>query len=196
MSSTKTGFHSQFCLSLTGLFALIFMAACQPLIQAQTGTQPKIPVSTSHQDVATTPAEQDQPTAPTSTALTAEDIAATPLGTDASMGVQRAIEITRSSQLEKPAVNPTFNPADLVGRSHSYVSAEFGQPDFNRTEGVIHVLQYRQPDCVIDLFINIAGITDAATSADAKILDWAMRERTIGQPLNKTLCQQQFYKRK
>ena len=208
MSSTKTGFHSQFCLSITGLFALIFMAACQPLIQAQTGTQPKIPVSTSHQDVATTPVEQDQPKAPTSTALTAEDIAAAPLHTatssreqpfnktDTKETEQPAVKITRSSQPEKPPLKPTFNPADLVGRSHSYVSAQFGQADFNRTEGTIHVLQYRQPDCVIDLFINITSTTFSPTPANAKVLGWAMRERTINQPLNQTLCQQQFYERK
>ena len=95
-----------------------------------------------------------------------------------------------------PALKPTFNPADLVGRSHSYVSDQFGQADFNRTEGIIGVLQYRQPDCVIDLFINISSTTVSPPPANAKILGWVMRERTINQPLDQTLCQQQFYERK
>ncbi len=208
MSPTKVGFRILFCLSLTGLFALIFLTACQPLIQAQTGTQTKIPIITPRQDKATNPAKQSQPIAPASTALTAEDISAAPLLKDQSSREppvnnadikepkQSAVRTARSSQPEKPAAKSAFDPAELVGRSHSYVSAQFGEADFKRTEGVIHVLQYRQPDCVIDLFIKIDGITDAAPTADGKILDWAMRERTISQPLNQTLCQQQFFDRK
>ena len=204
----NAGFHIRFCLALISLIGLIFLTACQPLFQAKTGTQTKIPIISPRQNKAITPAEQTQITAPASTALTAEDISAAPLHADTSSGEPpvtetnnkepelAAVKITRSSQPEKPAVRPTFNPAELVGRSHSYVSAQFGQADFKRTEGVIHVLQYHQPDCVIDLFINIAGKTDVAPTVDAKILDWAMRERTISQALNPTLCQQQFHERK
>ena len=208
MLLTNAGFRIPFCLSLTSLFSLIFFTACQPLIQAQTGAQTKIPVISPSEDKATTPAEQSQPVAPVSTALIAEDIAAAPLHTDTNSGEQTvnktdtkepeqpAVKITRSSQSEKPALIPTFNPADLVGRSHSYVSAQFGQADFNRTEGIIGVLQYRQPDCVIDLFINISSTTVSPPPANAKILGWVMRGRTINQPLDQTLCQQQFYERK
>ena len=208
MSLIDAGYRIQFYLFLKSLVALIFLTACQPLIQAQTGTQTTIPVISPRQDRDTTPAGQNQPTAPAPTTLTAEDIAATPLHADTSSGEQPvnkadskeseqpAVKITGSSQTEKTDVNPTFNPADLVGQSHSYVNAQFGQADFNRTEGIIHVLQYRQPDCVIDLFINIANTTDSAPMADAKILNWAMRERTISQSLDPTLCQQQFYARK
>ena len=53
-----------------------------------------------------------------------------------------------------------------------------------------------QPDCVIDLFINISSTTGSPPPANAKILGWVMRERTINQPLDQTLCQQQFYERK
>ena len=208
MSLINAGFHIPFCLSLTSLSALIFLTACQPLIQAQTGAQTKIPVISPRQDKATTSAEQNEPTAPTSTALTAEDVAAAPLHPDTNSGEepvnkadtkepeQPKVELIRPLELEKPTVKPTFNPADLLGQSHSYVSAKFGQADFKRTEGVIHVLQYLQPDCVIDLFINIGSLTDAAPTADAKILDWTMRERTISESLDPTLCQQQFYERK
>ena len=204
----NVGFRVPLCLSLTSLFSLIFLTACQPLIQAQTGAQTKIPVISHSEDKATSPAEHKQPVAPVSTALTAEDIAAAPLHTDTSLGEQTvnktetkepeqpAVKITRSAQPEKPALKPTFNPADLVGRSHSYVSDQFGQADFNRTEGIIGVLQYRQPDCVIDLFINISSTTVSPPPANAKILGWVMRERTINQPLDQTLCQQQFYERK
>ena len=208
MSPSTADFHIAFCLSLTGLFALIFLTGCQPLTQAQTGTQTKTAVITPHQNKATAPAKQNQPTVSASTALTEEDIAATPLRIDDSSGEQlvnkaitkeagpTAVKKNHSPPPEKDAVKPTFNPAVLVGRSHSYVSAQFGQADFKRTEGAIHVLQYRQPDCVIDLFINIAGAPDTAPIADARILDWAMRERTISQQLNPILCQQQFYERK
>ena len=201
-------FRIPFCLSLTSLFALILLTACQPLIQAQTGAQTKIPVISPSEDKATTPAEQNQPIAPVSTALTAEDIAAAPLHTDTSSGEQPVnktvtrepekpnVEAPTPLETEKPYVKPTFNPADLVGRSHSYVGAQFGKADFNRTEGVIHVLQYRQADCVIDLFIKIVGKAGALPPGNAKILSWAMRERTINKPLNQTLCQQQFYERK
>ena len=96
----------------------------------------------------------------------------------------------------RDSVKPTFNPANLVGRSHSYVGAQFGKADFNRTEGVIHVLQYQQADCVIDLFIKIVGTVGERLPENAKILGWAMRERTINKPLNQILCQQQFYERK
>ena len=208
MSPINASFCIPFCLSLTSLFALIFLTACQPLIQAKTSVQTKIPVISPSKDKATTSAEQNQPLAPASTALTAEDIAAAPLKTDASSGEQPvnkidtkdpeqpAVEITRSSQPKKPPLKPTFNPADLVGKSHSFLSAQFGQADFNRTEGVIHVLQYRQADCVIDFFIKIADTAGARPPENAKILGWAMRERTINKPLNQTLCQQQFYDRK
>ena len=208
MSPINAGFRIPFCLSLTSLFALILLTACQPLIEAQTGTQTKIPVISPSEDKATTPAEQNQPIASVSTALTAEDIAAAPIITDTSSREQRfnktdtkepeqpAVKIARSSQPETPPLKPTFNPADLVGRSHSYVGAQFGKADFNRTEGVIHVLQYRQADCVIDFFIKIADTASERPPENAKILGWAMRERTINKPLNQTLCQQQFYDRK
>ena len=204
----NAGFRIPFCLSLTSLFALILLTACQPLIQVQTGAQTKIPVISPSEDKATTPAEQNQPIAPVSTALTVEDIAAAPLHTDTSSGEQPVnktvtrepekpdVEVIQPLEPEKPYVKPTFNPADLVGRSHSYVGAQFGKADFNRTEGVIHVLQYRQADCVIDLFIKIVGTAGARLPENAKILGWAMRERTINKPLNQTLCQQQFYERK
>ena len=58
------------------------------------------------------------------------------------------------------------------------------------------MLQYRQADCVIDFFIKIAEPAGAHPPENAKILGWAMRERTISKPLNQTLCQQQFYERK
>ena len=208
MSLINAGFRIPFCLSLTSLFALILLTACQPLIQAQTGAQTKIPVISPSEDKGTTPAEQNQPIAPVSTALTAEDIAAAPLHTDTSSGEQPVnkaatrdpekpkVEAPTPFVTEKPYVKPTFNPADLVGRSHSYVGAQFGKADFNRTEGVIHVLQYRQADCVIDLFIKVVGKAGALPPGNAKILSWAMRERTINKPLNQTLCQQQFYERK
>ena len=208
MSLINAGFRIPFCLSLTSLFALILLTACQPLIQAQTGAQTKIPVTSPSEDKATTTSEQNQPIAPVSTALTAEDIAAAPLHTDTSSGEQPVnktvtkeqeklnVEAPAPLETEKPYVKPTFNPADLVGRTHSYVGAQFGKADFNRTEGVIHVLQYRQADCVIDLFIKIAGTAGARPPGNAKILSWAMRERTINKPLNQTLCQQQFYERK
>ena len=208
MSLINAGFRIPFCSSLTSLVALIFLTACQPLIQAQTGAKATIPVISPSLDKASAPAEQNQPTAPALTTLTAEDLAAAPLRSDTSLGEQpvntietrvpeqSAVKITLSSKPEKPVAKPTFNPADLVGQSLSYVSAQFGKADFSRTEGIIHVLQYRQPDCVIDLFINIDGTTDSAPTVDAKILNWAMRGRKISQLLDPTLCQQQFYERK
>ena len=209
MFPKKAVFHIPFCLSLLGLFALTFLTACQPLIKAQTGKQTKIPVVAPSQDKSVpAPAGHEQTIVPASTALTAQDIEAAPLHTDKRSGEQPVnqtdaiepekptVKIIRPSLREKPYIKPTFNPADLVGRSHSYVGSQFGQADFNRTEGVIHVLQYRQPDCVIDLFIKLASTTDSSPPANAKILGWAMRERTINQPLDQTLCQQQFYERK
>lgn len=209
MSAKKTVFHIPFYLSLLGLSAVVFLTACQPLIQAQTGKQTKVTVIAPLQDKSKpTSAGHNQVIEAASTALTAQDIAAAPLQRNNSLGEQPvkqadakepkrpADNIIRPLEPEIPYVKPTFNPADLVGRSYSYVGAQFGQADFNRTEGVIHVLQYRQPDCVIDLFIKIAGTTDAPSPKDAKILSWTMRERTINQPLNQTLCQQQFYERK
>ena len=208
MSLTNAGFRIPFCLCLTSLFALILFTACQPLIQAQTGAQTKIPVISPNEDKVTAPAEQNQLSAPSSTVLTAEEIAASPSHTDTSsveQPVNKAVtrqpekpnvEALPSLEPEKPYVKPIFDPADLVGRTHSYVGAKFGKADFKRTEGVIHVLQYRQADCVIDLFIKIVGTAGAHPPENAKILSWAMRERTINKPLNQTLCQQQFYERK
>ena len=208
MPLINVGFRIPFCLSLTSLSALILLTACQPLIQAQNGVQTKILVISPSEDKATTPAEQNQPISPVSTALTAEDIAAKPLHTEISSEEQPfktavtkerekpGVEVPPPLEPEKPYVKPTFNPANLVGRSHSYVGAQFGKADFNRTEGVIHVLQYRQADCVIDLFIKIVDMAGARPPENAQILGWAMRERTINKPLNQTLCQQQFYERK
>ena len=208
MSLIIAGLRIPFYLSLTSLFALILLTACQPLIQAQTGAQTNIPVVSPNEDKATTPAEQNLPIAPVSTALTAEDIAAAPLHTDTSSGEQPVnktatrkpekpnVKVLPPLEPEKPYVKPTFHPAELVGRSYSYVGAQLGKADFKRTEGVIHVLQYRQADCVIDLFIRIVGTAGARPPENAEILGWAMRERTINKPLNQTLCQQQFYERK
>ncbi len=205
MSAKENLFHIPFCLSLSGLSTLIFLTACQPLITAQTGKQAKVPVIAPLQGKsAPTPAGQTQPIMPASTALTAQDIAAVPLHTNNSSvdqsvskePEQATVKIIRPLEPKKPYVKPIFNPADLVGRSHSYVGAQFGKADFKRTEGVIHVLQYRQPDCVIDLFIKISTTTDSHSPENAIILGWSMRERTINKPLNQTLCKQQFYERK
>ena len=210
MSTKQTVFHIPFCLSLSGLSALIFLTACQPLIEAQTGKQTNVPVIAPLQNKsAPAPAGHNQPIMPAaSTALTAQDIAAAPLHTNnpsVKQSVNQAaskepeqptVKIIPPLEPEKPYVKPTFNPADLVGRSHSYVGAQFGKADFNRTEGIIHVLQYRLSDCVIDLFIKIASTTNAHSPENAIILGWAMRERTINKPLDQTLCQQQFYERK
>ena len=206
MSTKQTVFHIPYFLSLSGLLILIFLTACQPLIKAQTGKETKVPIIAPLLDKsATAPDQHNQPIVTASTALTAQDIAAAPLNPPEEQPMDEAVskepekptvKITRSLEPKKPYAKPTFNPADLVGRSHSYVGAQFGQADFNRTEGVIHVLQYRQPDCVIDLFIKIASKTNSHSPENAIILGWAMRERTINQPLNQTLCQQQFYERK
>ena len=206
MSTKQTVFHIPYFLSLSGLLILIFLTACQPLIKVQSGKQTKVSIIAPLLDKsATAPDQHNQPIVTALTALTAQDIAAAPLNPSEEQPVNEAdskepetpsIKIIRSLEPEKPYVKPTFNPADLVGRSHSYVGAQFGQADFNRTEGVIHVLQYRQPDCVIDLFIKIASKTNSPSPENAIILGWAMRERTINKPLNQTLCQQQFYERK
>tara|TARA_B100000963_G_C22551204_1_gene636862 strand:+ start:253 stop:885 length:633 start_codon:yes stop_codon:yes gene_type:complete len=209
MSTNETALHISFYLSLSGLSALIFLTACQPLIKAQTGKQTNVPVIEPLQDKsAPTTAGHNQPAVPASTALTAQDIAVAPLQTnnpsveqpvnqvDSQSPEEPIVEIVHPLKPQKPYIKPTFNPADLVGRSHSYVGAQFGKADFNRIEGVIYVLQYHQPDCVIDLFVKIDGTTDAQPSENATILGWAMRVRTINQPLNQTLCQQQFYERK
>ena len=209
MSSNETVFYTSFYLSLSGLSALIFLTACQPLIKAQTGKQTNVPViEPLHDKSAHTTAGHNQPATPELTALTAQDIAVAPLHTknpsveqpvnqvDSQSPEKPAVKKVPPLKPEKPYIKPTFNPADLVGRSHSYVGAQFGKADFNRIEGVIHVLQYHQPDCVIDLFVKIAGTTDAHPPENATILGWAMRVRKINQTLNKTLCQQQFYERK
>ena len=209
MSSNETVFHISFYLSLSGLSALIFLTACQPLIKAQTGKQANVPVVKPLQDKsAPTTAGHNQPAVPASTALIAQHISVAPLHTndpsveqpvnqvDSKSPKEPTVKIVRPVKSQKPYIKPTFNPADLVGRSHSYVGAQFGKADFNRIEGIIHVLQYHQPDCVIDLFVKIDSTTDARPPENATILGWAMRERTINQPLNQTLCQQQFYERK
>ena len=101
MSLINAGFRMSFCLSLTSLFALILLTACQPLIQAQTGAQTKNPVISPNEDKATTLAEQNQPIAPVSTALTAEDIAAAPINTDTKYG-KLIIQNTFKGNLEYP----------------------------------------------------------------------------------------------
>ena len=194
MSHIKTGFCTPLYSSLMGLFVIIFLTACQPLIHAQNGVQTKTTIIKTHQ-VQFTSDMTKQKTAPTSTALTLEDIAAKPPETEDKIGVQSAGQKEAQEQ-KKPSLKQSFSPADLVGRTHSYVNAQFGKADFKRTEGIIYVLQYHQPDCVIDFFINIADIQNSNPPADAKILGWIMRERIINYPLNQTLCYRQFYERK
>ena len=214
MLFTPAGFHfgsAAFVLVIT----LLGLSACQPVLQAETGrTVPVIFPA----EVQTEPATQteNKPAEPTpSTLLTEEEASAEPAQATAmlipqpdsdepnqtteqnqSQTSQAVIVINRSTTPAQPVVTPAFNPADLVGKPQSFVNAQFGQADFSRTEGVIHVLQYRQPDCVIDLFISVAGITQTPPPAEAKIIDWAMRERTVNQALDLTLCQQQFFDRK
>ena len=88
----------------------------------------------------------------------------------------------------------TMNSVLIMGRK---TFESIGRPLPGReTIIVTRNAQYHQPDCVIDLFVKIAGTTDVHPPENATILGWAMRVRTINQPLNQTLCQQQFYERK
>ena len=196
--------------------AVFALSACQPVLQAQTGrTVPVIFPAETKTDPAEEPDSQAEVPAAVSTLLTAEEASAEPADNIAALITQpgpdepnqtgeqnqsqtnqTVIVINRSTAPAQPVVTPAFNPADLVGKSQSFVNAEFGQADFSRTEGVIHVLQYRQPDCVIDLFISVADAAQIPPPADAKIIDWAMRERIVNQTLDLTLCQQQFFNRK
>ena len=196
--------------------AVFALSACQPVLQAQTGrTIPVVfPAETKTVPAEVADSEAEDP-ASSSTLLTAEEELAEPEQNTAALIAQpdqdepnqageqnqgetnqTVIVISRSTAPAQPVVTPAFNPADLIGKSQSFVNAEFGQADFSRTEGVIHVLQYRQPDCVIDLFVSVADATQIPPPADAKIIDWAMRERTVNQTLDLTLCQQQFFNRK
>ena len=209
------GFHFRFASSVLGI-ALLGLSACQPVFQAQTGrTVPVVfPAESQTGPVSQAENEADDLT-PSSTLLTEEEASAEPVEATAvliphkdpvqddqtpvqseSQTDEAVIVISRSPPPAQPVVLPAFNPADLVGKSQSFVNAQFGQADFSRTEGVIHVLQYRQPDCVIDLFISVAGTSQTPPPAEAKIIDWAMRERTVNQALDLTLCQQQFFDRK
>ena len=196
--------------------AVFSLSACQPVLQAQTGrTVPVIFPAETKTDPAEEADSQAEVPAAASTLLTAEEASAEPADNIAALITQpdpdepnqtgeqnqsqtnqTVIVINRSTAPAQPVVTPAFNPADLVGKSQSFVNAEFGQADFSRTEGVIHVLQYRQPDCVIDLFISVADAAQIPPPADAKIIDWAMRERIVNQTLDLTLCQQQFFNRK
>ena len=177
---------------------------CQPVSQSREGRLVKVPVifpkqnieePTERSDIAETALRQDELSAEPSSdnlALAPQQPASENDGlTDTPIAVVRP-----AGEPAQPRAAATFNPADLVGKPKSYLDSQFGQADFSRTEGIIHVLQYRQPDCVIDLFISVAGTAQTPPPAEAKIIDWAMRERTANQALDLTLCQQQFFDRK
>lgn len=208
MSFIPAGFRFGFAASVLGA-AVLGLSACQPVLQAQSGrTVPVVFPAQSPAEPAEAVQTSTDDTASSSTVLTADEAAADPDETKASLLPQTNADEQNAvaAQSEdavivvrrpvQPAVTPAFNPADLVGKAHGFVNAQFGQADFSRTEGVIHVLQYRQPDCVIDLFISVADTAQTPPPADAKIMAWAMRERTVNQPLDLTLCQQQFFDRK
>lgn len=213
MSFLPAGFRNSPASSVM-VMAALFLCACQPVLQTRTS----VPVTFPGQTPAETAAGTDSEAAvnsPSSTALTTQEISAEPPEELAALLPQTSpdqnnqpseadtaeenklvIVVSRSAAPATPAVTPSFNPAELVGKPQSFVKTHFGQADFSRTEGVIHVLQYRQPDCVIDLFISVADVGQTTPSAEAVIMDWAMRERTVSQPLDLTLCQQQFFERK
>lgn len=213
MSFIPAGFRNSFALPVVALAAL-GLSACQPVLQAQTGHT--VPVVFPSQQPATPATETETSEATASaTVLNADEAVAEPSDEAATLlgqadpdentqtsGQNQAEEeaavivVRRAAEPAEPAPLPQFNPAKLVGRPQSFVNAQFGKADFSRTEGVIHVLQYRQPDCVIDLFISIGNSQQTTPPAHAKIIDWAMRERTVNQPLDLTLCQQQFFERK
>jgi len=215
MSFTPASFRFSSASFILGLAGLV-LSACQPVLQAQTGrTVPVVFPAESKAEPAEQAEDEANDLASSSTLLTAEEASAEPVEatvalipqTDPDQTSQLAeqsevqtdeavIVVRRSTPPAQPVVTPVFNPADLVGKSQSFVNAQFGQADFSRTEGVIHVLQYRQADCVIDLFISVADTAQTPPPAEAKIIDWAMRERTVNQALDLTLCQQQFFDRK
>ena len=208
------GFHFRFASSVLGM-ALLGLSACQPVFQAQTGRTVPVVFPAESQTGSLIQAENEADDFNPSSTLLTEEEEEEPVGATAvliphtdpvqedltpvqseSQTDEAVIVIKPSPPPAQPVVLAVFNPADLVGKSQSFVNAQFGQADFSRTEGVIHVLQYRQPDCVIDLFISVAGTAQTPPPAEAKIIDWAMRERTVNQALDLTLCQQQFFDRK
>ena len=215
MLFTPAGFRFIFASSVLGI-VLLGLSACQPVLQAQTSrTVPVVFPAESRTEPVSQPETNADDLTSSSTLLTAEEASAELAKTMAALMAhtdpdqdnqapqqnesqtdEAVIVINQPPSPEQPVVTPAFNPADLVGKSQLFVDAQFGQADFSRTEGVIHVLQYRQPDCVIDLFISVAGIAQTPPPAEAKIIGWAMRERIVNQALNLTLCQQQFFNRK
>ena len=182
----------------------VVLSACQPVSQTTERRLVTVPVIFPNQTT-DAPAESATPAvnADTQTALQDDELAAEPSAGDDILTPQAepdmneaSIVVRRAGEPATPVVAARFNPADLVGRPKSFLDAQFGQADFSRTDGILYVLQYRQPDCVIDLFITLSDSTQTTPAAGAEITDWAMRERIVNQPLDLALCEQQFFERK
>ncbi|UCH72815.1 MAG: hypothetical protein JSU82_10570 [Rhodospirillales bacterium] len=54
-------------------------------------------------------------------------------------------------------VPPAADPQELLGLNAGEVTAKLGQPALIRREGDAEVWQYRQTDCVLDLFLYGTG---------------------------------------
>jgi hypothetical protein len=52
-----------------------------------------------------------------------------------------------------PAAAPAAMPANLVGLGPADIVALLGQPDFRRTDPPAELWQYRNADCVLDIFL-------------------------------------------
>ena len=203
MSYISAKFHPPLLVCLIIATAAV-LTACQPVSQTTQGRVVVVPVIVPNQ-ATQEPAERrdTSQTTDTGTALQADELAAEPPADDNAQLLQQptrhdeiSVGVRPADDAIQPVAAATFNPAELVGKPKSFLDAQFGQADFSRTDGILHVLQYRQPDCVIDLFVSVADTTQATPSPAAEIIDWAMRERIINQPLDTGLCEQQFFKRK
>ena len=203
MFCISTNIHKTLFLSFL-IGAALVVSACQPVSQSREGRLVKVPVIFPKQNIEE-PAERSDIA---ETALRQDELAAEPSSDNLALAPQQPasendgltdtpiVVVRPAGEPAQPRAAATFNPADLVGKPKSYLDSQFGQADFSRTEGIIHVLQYRQPDCVIDLFIAVTDTAQTIPSAQAEIVDWAMRERIVNQPLDLKLCKQQFYERK
>ena len=182
--------------------AALLLSACQPVTQSREGRLVKVPVVFPKQN-----AEAAERSDSSGTALREDELAVEPPSEELALVPQQMPDQSGTTAAEPAVVRPaggtakpgaaaSFNPAELIGKPKSYLDSQFGQADFSRTEGIIHVLQYRQPDCVIDLFITMTDTTQTIPSAQAEVVNWAMRERIVNQPLDSNLCKQQFFERK
>jgi hypothetical protein len=186
---------------LTPILAVGVLAGCQPVASqlATSNAGAGIPVTgapATNQTISPAktivPVLTETTASPSSTEISGSDTGnydnqnQTGSEADADIPVVAVAAIAPAPKPPELPATPSFTPQSQIGKTKDSLNLVIGVADFIRQDGQIEIMQYHQPDCVVDFYIQLG---DAGAG---QISGWDMRARIFGGRLDIQLCEAQL----